>query len=142
MELISPSDAADLAAIHRSAFDDAWNAPAFEALLASPGVFGIRKGDAGFILSRAAADEAEILTLAVRPEERRAGLGAALLAAATEWAEGLGCAALFLEVAEDNPAALALYRSAAFAEVGLRRAYYARPRGAVAALVMRRDLNR
>jgi ribosomal-protein-alanine N-acetyltransferase len=53
-----------------------------------------------------------------------------------------GARALFLEVARDNDAGLALYRAAAFAEVGIRRAYYSRPTGAMDALVLRRDLNR
>ena len=97
---------------------------------------------AGFILCRRMATEAEVLTLAVDPDQRRHGLGSALLAAAVDWAGEAGADALFLEVACDNAAAIALYQSADFLEVGRRRAYYSRPGGAMDALVLRRDLNR
>ena len=143
MELIERKEGDGLAAIHASAFDAPWDRQAFDTLLASAGAFGFHQEDHGFILCRVAADEAEILTLAVRPERRGAGLATGLLASALAWAQGLACEAMFLEVAEDNAPALALYRSAGFFEVGRRSAYYARPQGAAAAaLVMRRDLNR
>lgn len=102
-----------------------------------PGTWGHRAGEAGFVLARAAADEAEILTLAVVPAWRRRGLGAALLAAAQRRAASLGAAQLFLEVAADNDAARALYAGAGFEAVGLRRGYYA---GGRDALVLRRAL--
>jgi Fur family ferric uptake transcriptional regulator len=133
-------DAAELAALHAAAFDDAWSAEAFEALLASPGVFLLTAGE-GFILCRAAAGEAEILTLAVDRSQRRKGAATSLIARAIETAARLGATALFLEVAEDNARAAALYARAGFAEVGRRRAYYAREAGSVDALVLRRDLN-
>ena len=97
---------------------------------------------AGFILARAIAGEAEVLTLAVHQAARRSGLGRALVEAAAGVASAAGAAAVFLEVAVDNPAAIGLYRAAGFEEVGRRRNYYARPKiGAVDGLVMRRDLN-
>ncbi len=76
------------------------------------------------MLARAAADEAEILTLAVRPEARGKGLGRALLQAAINQARTLGAATMFLEVGADNPHALALYAGLGFAKVGARKAYY------------------
>ena len=65
-----------LAALHATAFDAPWNAAAFSVLLSGPGVFAIESAD-GFILMRAVADEAEILTLAVRPDARGRGEGGA-----------------------------------------------------------------
>ncbi len=76
------------------------------------------------ILARVAADEAEILTLAVAPPSRRAGLGAALLRAAMRHAGRVGARTMFLEVAVTNGAARALYASFGFREAGLRRGYY------------------
>ena len=61
-----------LAALHAEAFDTPWDAASLTALLASPGVFAVEQPD-GFILIRVVADEAEILTLAVRPAARRSG---------------------------------------------------------------------
>jgi ribosomal-protein-alanine N-acetyltransferase len=76
-------------------------------------------------LARAAAGEAEILTLAVMPPARGQGLGRALLQSAAAHAASLGAASVFLEVGADNPAALALYASLGFDRVGQRKAYYA-----------------
>jgi ribosomal-protein-alanine N-acetyltransferase len=129
-----------LAAIHAEAFDAPWSAPAFAALLDQPGVFALHDEN-GFILIRAVADEAEILTLAVRPSARRAGLGTALVEAAAVAATGLGAGRLFLEVSEANAAAQALYARAGFTEVGRRRGYYAQASGGPAdALVLSRVL--
>ena len=96
---------------------------------------------AGFILCRVVAGEAEVLTLAVRPERRRQGIALALVEAAAAFAAQTADAML-LEVARDNPGALALYARTGFVVVGQRAGYYAR-RGAPAvdALVMRRALN-
>jgi len=76
------------------------------------------------ILARVAADEAEILTLAVTPAARRRGLGTALLRAAMHRARDLGATAMFLEVAVTNQPARALYASLGFSEAGSRRHYY------------------
>ena len=122
------TDPAALAAIHAEAFDAPWDAASLTALLASPGVFAVEEAD-GFILIRVVADEAEILTLAVRPEARRSGLGARLVEAAVVRAAVLGAERMFLEVAEDNVAARALYTRAGFVEAGRRRGYYARTDG-------------
>ena len=117
-----------LAAIHAEAFETPWDAASLSALLASPGVFVVAEAD-GFILIRVVADEAEILTLAVRPSARRGGLGARLVEAAVVRAAALGADRMFLEVAEDNAAARALYARAGFHEAGRRRGYYARADG-------------
>ena len=112
-----------LASLHASAFPAPWDEAAFADLLGQAGVFA-EAGDDGFILIRAVADEAEILTLAVRPEARRRGLARRLVEAAAARAAGLGAERLFLEVADDNAAARALYARCGFVETGRRRGYY------------------
>ena len=119
---------ARLAEIHAAAFATPWDAAAFETLLDQTGVFVLGAPD-GFILLRAVADEAEILTLAVRPGARRSGLGAGLVKQGAAAAAARGATRLFLEVADDNAAALAIYARAGFAEAGRRPGYYARPDG-------------
>ena len=138
-----PELANTLTTIHAASFDAPWDADVLESFLHA-GAFALiaEPSRAGFVLCRRIADEAEILTLAVDPAHRRRGLGSALLSAAADQAAEAGAAALFLEVASDNAAALALYRARNFIEVGRRRAYYSRPRGAMDALVLRLDLNR
>ncbi|MDN3567545.1 GNAT family N-acetyltransferase [Paeniroseomonas aquatica] len=129
-----------MAALHAAAFPpaEAWGAGAMALMLEMPGAFGLWRPGAGLVLARAAGGEAEILTLAVAPAARRRGLGAALLAGALQGAVLRGAAAMFLEVAAGNAAALALYRAAGFAEVGRRHRYYA---DGSDALVLRRDLS-
>ena len=120
--------AARLARIHDAAFSAPWDAAALADMLEQAGVFAIEAPD-GFILLRTVADEAEILTLAVHPEARRRGLGARLVREGGSAAAARGAARLFLEVADDNTAALALYARAGFTEAGRRPGYYARPDG-------------
>jgi ribosomal-protein-alanine N-acetyltransferase len=86
--------------------------------------FGLLHSAGGMILARVAADEAEILTLAVAPEQRRGGVGSALLSAAMDRAAERGAVRMFLEVAVTNDAARALYSAHGFTEAGLRRQYY------------------
>lgn len=134
-------DAAALAALHAAAFESPWSAGELAALLASPGVFALAEPGEGFVLARVAADEAEILTLAVAPGARRRGLGRRLTEAAAELAAARGAASLFLEVAEDNAAGRGLYAAAGFAETGRRPGYYARPgAAAVDALILVRKV--
>jgi ribosomal-protein-alanine N-acetyltransferase len=118
------ANAEALAAIHRAAFADGWTAEALRSLMASEGVTALRAGEA-FILVRAAAGEAEILTLAVAPSARRQGLARALVAAAKETVRRQGATRLCLEVSAQNAPARALYDSAGFRQVGARRGYYA-----------------
>lgn len=117
-----------LAAIHATAFPAPWDSTAFEALLDQAGVFAIEEAE-GLILLRVVADEAEILTLAVCPSARKRGLGTRLVRDGATEAASRGARRLFLEVADDNAAALALYSRAGFAEAGRRPGYYARHGG-------------
>ncbi len=116
-----------LSAIHAAAFPaaEAWSAPMFAAQLGQPGVFALLHETGGLIVARVAADEAEILTLAVAAGARRHGLGRALVAAAAAQACAHGATRLFLEVSAQNVAGLALYARCGFAPVGRRRRYYA-----------------
>ena len=67
------ADAPLLAVLHAGAFPRPWDEDALGALLAAFNVFGLLVEGRGFILCRAVADEAEILTLAVAPGFRRQG---------------------------------------------------------------------
>ena len=125
---MTAATAARLADLHAAAFPAPWDAAAFAALLDQSGVLAI-EAPGGFILIRTVADEAEILTLAVDPVARRRGLGARLVRDGAAAAAAGGAARLFLEVGDDNPAALALYARAGFLEAGRRPGYYARPDG-------------
>jgi ribosomal-protein-alanine N-acetyltransferase len=131
--------AATLAALHGAAFPpkETWGPDALQLMLEMPGSFALVQDGEGFVLARTAADEAEILTLAVVPAARRRGVGGTLLAGAMAAARGRGATAMFLEVAEGNAAACALYAAGGFMLVGRRSRYY--PDGGDA-LVLRRAL--
>jgi ribosomal-protein-alanine N-acetyltransferase len=136
-EPAGPAQAPVLARIHAAAFPpaEAWGAAAIAALLATPGTAALLSGRAGMAMLRVAADEAEILTLAVRPAARRRGIGRGLLAATLRVAAEAGAARMLLEVAEANHAARSLYSAAGFAPVGRRPRYY--PDGGDALLLAR-----
>jgi [ribosomal protein S18]-alanine N-acetyltransferase len=137
----SVRDAASLAALHAASFSRGWSEHEFEGLLTDPAVAVDRattgRRNVGFILSRRAADEAEILSVAVARAWQGRGLARRLLDLHLRRLAGFGLRSVFLEVAEDNIPALRLYARAGFREVGRRTGYYA---GGKAALVLRRDL--
>jgi ribosomal-protein-alanine N-acetyltransferase len=138
-------DALRLAALHGLCFDRGWSKPEIAALLAdaSCACLCARMDDdaiAGFVIVRAAGGEAEILTLAVDPGRRRHGAGQALMREAAGLALERGAEAIYLEVSENNPAALALYEGLGYCRVGHRPDYYQAPDGAAGALVLRTNL--
>ena len=143
MLAVGPEAAGTLARIHAAAFDKPWEAAAIAELIASPLVFALQAGapPVGFVLARVVAGEAEILTLAVDSAARRHGAGRALVEAAAGTAWAMDALTLWLEVAQDNAAARALYAAAGFEEAGRRPGYYRRADHAVDALMLRRRLN-
>ncbi len=138
------TDADVLAEIHAASFPEPWTANDFAVFLMQPGIAGWISGartPKGFILVRRVVEEAEVLTLAVDPAQRRQGLARRLLDYAMEELRQRGIISCFLEVAIDNTAARGLYGSAGFTEVSTRRGYYQNADGTRAdAIVMRRDL--
>lgn len=137
-----PVEAAVMAAIQQACFpDDPWGAESIATLSGQAGAFAVLalKGEepVGFVMARVAAEDGEIIAIGVLPQVRSGGVGRRLVAAARDGARELGATALFLEVAEDNDAARALYKSCGFFPVGRRPGYYKRPEGRVAALVLR-----
>lgn len=124
LTLALAGDAPRLATLQNAAFPDAWSVAFFVELLGQEGVFALCAGMDGFILVRAVAGEAEILTFAVAPAARRGGLGRALLAAAMARAAQTGAQQMFLEVGITNIPAISLYSCMGFREVGRRPAYY------------------
>jgi [ribosomal protein S18]-alanine N-acetyltransferase len=134
-----PSDDAAMAILHASSFEAAWDKATLQDFIASDLVLvSEASGDlTGFIIVRHLFDEAEILTLCVKGASRQKGVGTALVGSAFALLKSLGVQKLFLEVAEDNEGALALYRRLGFSQIARRKAYYVRTRQpAIDALVM------
>ena len=147
IRLLSSDRAESCAAIHAESFAHPWSPAEFETLLSSKTTLGVAAIDAasnalrGFALSRLAADEAEILTIAVHSPHRSRGIGRALMSDTLSRLADWHVRSLFLEVEQTNRAAIALYSRMGFREVGQRRGYYQKQReSAATALVLRKDL--
>jgi ribosomal-protein-alanine N-acetyltransferase len=138
-------DAAAFSLLHTAAFHRGWSEDEMERLLLDPTVTAHRitsgRKLAGFILSRRAGDEAEILSVAVDPQYRGRGLARMLLEFHLRFLAGRAVSTAFLEVDEVNAPARQLYARAGFTQVGRRESYYADAEGGrSAALVLRRNL--
>ncbi|RDV03938.1 GNAT family N-acetyltransferase [Undibacter mobilis] len=138
-------DASGIAALHAASFHRGWSDEEVENLLLDPQVLAhsLRVGGtfAGFVMSRSAADEAEILSIAVTRRSQGRGLARQMLDLHMRRLAALGVKTLFLEVAENNRPAIGLYRKAGFRDVAKRPNYYPLPEGGTAAaLVLRRDI--
>jgi ribosomal-protein-alanine N-acetyltransferase len=128
----TPFEAGLMAAVHASCFTQPWDEASMAQFIAGADCLCLiastseepGAGAAGLLIARKVADEAEILTFSVAPARRRMGLGRALLQAATALLRAAGAKQLYLEVAEGNAAALALYHSFGAVPVGRRPGYY------------------
>lgn len=141
--LASANDQIDhIMAVMGCAFDpawgEAWNRRQVSDALAMPNTFAFvvdpmggplefpapaNAVAAGFLLTRYAPGEAELLLIGVRPEMRGRGIGKQLIAELRQHAQLHGVERIFLEMRENNPA-VALYRRVGFEPIGRRRAYY------------------
>lgn len=140
--LLTSRDGGILGHIHATCFPDAWDEATFDILLKETSTCGwmavsFEEEPVGFILTRVLEREAEILTFAVIPPFQRMGVGRCLLNESLLFLASLGCKKIFLEVAVDNEAAIALYTSQKFTTIGTRLNYYKRAdQSLVSALVM------
>jgi len=139
-------DAPRLSQLHRASFHRGWATDEFEQILIERNALAhrLRLGGStiGFIVSRTAADEAEILSVAVAQKHRGHGFSRDLLRTHLGHLAGLGLKTVFLEVEENNRPARALYERAGFRVVGRRERYYKDASGEqLNAVVMQRDLS-
>jgi len=139
-------DARRLAELHAESFHRGWGEGEFESMLTGRNtlVHRLRAGAKiiGFAVSRMAADEAEILSIAVAESHRGRGLSRDLLLTHLGYLAGQGVRTVFLEVEENNQPARRLYERAGFGVAGRRERYYRHPGGEqLDALLMRRDLS-
>ena len=139
-------DAARLAQLHGASFHRGWGEAEFEGMLTERNtlVHRLKAGREviGFAVSRMAADEAEILSIAVADSHRGRGLSRNLLLTHLGHLAGRGVRTVFLEVEENNQPARRLYDRTGFAVAGRRERYYRQPNGEqLNAVLMRRDLS-
>lgn len=128
---LTTEDGGVLEKVHATCFPDAWDHITFNQLMKENLTCGWMATSfegipLGFILARTLGEEAEILTFAVCPSSQRKGIGRCLLNKLKAYLKSAGCAKIFLEVAVDNEAAIALYTTEGFVTVGSRPNYYKR----------------
>jgi ribosomal-protein-alanine N-acetyltransferase len=128
---LAPSDAERCAELEAELFDgdDPWPAIAFHRELAATHnryvaarTNGVLVGYAGISrLGRKPPFEYEVHTIGVDSAYQGQGIGRQMLDELLKFADG---GVVYLEVRTDNEAAIALYRSIGFEQVGLRKRYY------------------
>ena len=125
------SDIPAVAALERAEFPDGADEGMLAHLWETDGgvILAAEEGDdlLGYVWARFVLDEGDIGNVAVAPDSRRRGIGAALLKALFAESERRGTAVLQLEVRESNAPAIALYTGAGFAPVGKRKNFYSNP---------------
>jgi [ribosomal protein S18]-alanine N-acetyltransferase len=146
VEAASLRDARRLAQLHGESFHRGWGEGEFEQMLSERNTLVDRlkvgRKLVGFAVSRMAADEAEILSIAVAASHRGRGLSRDLLLTHLGHLAGHGVRTIFLEVEENNQPARRLYERAGFSVAGRRERYYRQSGGEqLNALLMRRDLS-
>jgi len=120
-----------LADLHAQCFPHPWSAASFKSFLENPvhramvaNIAPRGREPAGFILIRSIAGEAEILSIAVAPDHRESGVATGLLYKICDLLREERVKKIFLEVGQQNVAALRLYQKTGFKQVGDRKAYY------------------
>ena len=128
------SDAAEAAQIAAASMPQPWSEASFvretenDAALLLCAVQTPDGSLSGYISLQLTPDDAELTGIAVRPEARRRGIAAALLAEAEEKLREKGIGRIVLEVRASNAPAIAFYETHGFRRIGVRRGFYADPR--------------
>lgn len=124
-----------LANLHKKCFPHKpWSADDFADLKKSG--CEIIASQNGFIVWRAVADEAELISIGVSPDARRTGIAAAMIGIMEGELKKNGIKSVFLEVAENNAPARKLYEQNGYVQIGVRPKYY----DGVDAIMMKKDL--
>lgn len=132
-----------IAALEEQCFGkEKWNYAMFASSFMQNGFFSAlcetEKGElTAYGCVQCAADEADLLNIAVAPAYRRRGIGKTVLKRLTSGAKRRGVKRMFLEVRASNTAAQALYAGEGFSVISERKRYY--PDGE-SALVMAKEL--
>jgi len=142
---VGAEESETLTRIHAEAFANYWNPSDFNDFFAVASTFAllaeIDNAPAGMVVLRVLGEQADIMTIATRPNFRRRGLARELMNQAIQMAREIDADAMFLDVEDGNIAALQLYKSLGFANLSRRKLYYRQKDGRYTdALVMTRKL--
>ncbi len=126
-------DVAAIAEIEKECFSDNWSENAIAMQIDRRQIIVYKDGSeiVGYCIFMTAADEGEILRIAVRDNMRKSGIGRKILDCAIDIMAERGATELFLEVRASNEAAIHLYEKAGFVKTGVRKNYYENKEDAV-----------
>lgn len=130
MHRATPTDLEAILALDARCFARPWSQASWETEIDRDWVRvwtfqGAAQSLGGYAVCWHLGDDAELLRIAVAPDERNKGRGKELLAHCLACAKQDGCARMCLEVEDGNLAAIALYKALGFEQVGTRPGYYA-----------------
>lgn len=128
---MSPEHIPQIAELEKLCFSSPWSQASIASELENPlslWLAAVERGQVlGYVGAQSVLDEADMMNLAVRPAQRKKGIGRRLVLALIEQLKGRGVRALTLEVRAGNSAAIGVYESLGFIEVGRRPRYYTKP---------------
>ena len=124
--LATEDDTKAIAEMEKEYFSDAWSETSVKTQIENKKVLALKTfGELiGYSIFMTAADEGEILRIAINKNIRKGGLGKKLILASIDKMGEEGANEIFLEVRASNDGAIALYKSAGFSEIGIRKGYY------------------
>lgn len=129
---MNESHVAQVAALEKLCFSDPWSETSIASELENPlSLWLIAEENGavcGYVGSQTVLDETDMMNIAVRPDCRRKGIAAALIAELVSRLKARGSRILRLEVRESNLPAIALYKAMGFTQLGLRKNYYRNPK--------------
>ena len=124
---MTAADLDAIVAIENAIYPHPWTRGNFaDSLAAGYHCWVVERGGemAGYTVASSAAGEAHLLNLSVTAPWQGRGLGREILRFVVKLARDYGARRILLEVRPSNLAAIALYASSGFAEIGRRRGYY------------------
>ena len=122
--IASEGDIEEIAELEKEIFPDAWNEGSITEHVKKKCVAVCGENVLGYCIFMNAADEGEILRIAVNERERKCGIGKKLLDFSLKEMENRGAKTVFLEVRSSNQGAIALYEKSGFKAQGVRKKYY------------------
>ena len=145
--IIRPATASDfpnISAIHQASFTGGWSEESITETALSPNSYNFiaesENQAVGFIIIKIASDEIEIITICTSPEYQRQGIARELLQEAIKHSKQSKAKSIYLEVSENNIAAINLYLSSEFQKTGMRKNYYDEDGNKSNAILMKLDL--
>lgn len=132
LRAMTDTDAAQIAALEAATFSAPWDEASIRAELDNPLSLWLVAAEGetvlGYVGSQTCFEDADILNVAVSPGARRRGIAETLMTELERRLVACGAERITLEVRASNLPAIRLYEKLGYAQAGLRKGYYEKPR--------------